>query len=94
MWDTHIAQRLYFFVQTTAILGISTRIHKTLGIILKLMITSHASNVIKEVSTFLAYCRRSFVTTLNHTYFHMRWIVRIEAEISLNVGGVSVDFGD
>jgi hypothetical protein len=31
----------------------------------------------------------SLVKTLNQTSFHMWWMVRVEAEVSASVGGVS-----
>jgi hypothetical protein len=45
------------------------------------------------VLSFLAYGGSSIVKTLNQTYFHMQWMVRVEVEISASVGGFPVDVG-
>jgi hypothetical protein len=81
------------FIPTTATVGINDRVKETLGITVELKTTSQAADFFKQILWFLAYSGSSIVKTLDHTYFHMTWMVRVEVEISTSVGGFPVEFG-
>jgi hypothetical protein len=74
MWDIYTAQRLLFFIQTTAILGINDRVIKILRITVELEITSQGADFFNEILSFLAYGGSSTVKTQDQTSFHMRRI--------------------
>jgi hypothetical protein len=63
--DIHRAQRVFLFARTTATFGINNRVSETLGIAIKLKVTSHVTNFVKQTLPFLAYGGSSFVKTLN-----------------------------
>jgi hypothetical protein len=65
VWDIQRIQRLFLFILMTATLGIDNRVNETLGIAIDLKITSQAINLIKNISSFLAYNGSSIVKTLN-----------------------------
>jgi hypothetical protein len=76
----------------TATFGINDRVNETLGISVELEITPQASDVIKEILSFLICGGSRIVKTLNQTSFYMRRMVRFQVEISASVGGFPVDF--
>jgi hypothetical protein len=75
-----------------ATLGNNDQVSETVGITIKLKITSQAANFIKQIFLSLAYSRSSIVKALNQTSLHMWQVVRFEVEILANVGGCRVDF--
>jgi hypothetical protein len=81
----------FLFIQTTATLGINDRVKEILGITVELKITSQAADFFIHTLYFSAYGGSSIVKTLNQTSFHMRRMVRVEVEVSANVGGFPVD---
>jgi hypothetical protein len=62
-------------------------------ITVELEITPQTPDFLSQILSFLAYGGSSVVKTLNQTSFHIRRMIRVEAEISANVGWVSVSFG-
>jgi hypothetical protein len=62
-----------------------------LGIKVKLMITSQATNFKNRSLTSLAYGGSSFEKTLKQTAFDIRWMIRTAVEIS--AVWIPVDFG-
>jgi hypothetical protein len=49
IWDIHRAQRLFYFIQKTAILGINKRVNDILRITVRMKTTSQATNFIKYI---------------------------------------------
>jgi hypothetical protein len=49
----------------TAAFGVNNRVNETVGITVKLMIASEATNFITQILTFLAYSGSPVVKTLN-----------------------------
>jgi hypothetical protein len=54
IWDMYRAQRLFFFVQMTAALGINDRVNETLGITVQLELTSQAADFFNQILLLLA----------------------------------------
>jgi hypothetical protein len=67
IWDIHRSQRLFLFARITAALGANNQDGETLGITLKLKITSQATNFIKQILSFLGIWWKLFceVSELN-----------------------------
>jgi hypothetical protein len=74
--------------------GINDRVNEAFGITVELEITSQVADFISQILLFLACGGSSIVKTLDQTPFHMRWMVRVEVDVSASAGGFSVDFGD
>jgi hypothetical protein len=73
-------------------LGINNRVNEILWIVVELKITSQAVEFIKRILSFLAGGEDSVMKTLNQTSFHMRRIVKFDVEISVSIGGFSLNF--
>jgi hypothetical protein len=54
-WDSHRAQRLLLFIQTTATLETNGRANEASGIAVQLEITSQSAVFFKQILSFLAY---------------------------------------
>jgi hypothetical protein len=54
----------------TSVLGVNERVSGTLGITVKMTITSDATNFIKYILAFLAYGESSFVKTELNIFSH------------------------
>jgi hypothetical protein len=88
IWDIHRAQRILLFIQTTTTLGINDRVNETLGIDVKLEITSQAADFFNQIFSFSAYGGRSIVKTLIEPLFTCGgWL-----DLKLRYRPVCVDF--
>jgi hypothetical protein len=65
MWDIHRAQRLFLIIQMTATLGINNQVSETLEMTVELKSMPQATNMIKQILSFLAYGGSSIVMALN-----------------------------
>jgi hypothetical protein len=66
MRDIHRAQRLFLSAWMTAALRVNNRVIETLGVTIKLKITSETTNFITT-----SWCSGYIVETLDYTSFHI-----------------------